>query len=375
MAPELNNGGKRDDGNIRNPTISPVAPGEAVSDVKTQTMKVKPSRLHEEIVAFAAQLTPTAEEHGRCDAIIELVRKTCYETFGTQAQVEPFGSFVNGLATSSSDVDLVICGLLNPDSPGGFFGHKQVLAGQHLRKLKEKLLECPKMHIAHAQLIQHAKIPLLKFTTEDGVMVDLSINDDMGPKAARFMIEKVRQYPALRPLALVLKAFLKAYHLGDVKDGGLGGFALANLLVAHIQETMKAGQPTADFGELLLHFFDRYANLFNPELQAVSVRMGGIVARYWVEHYGGGGRRGGRHGKTIRAVGNSYSPMFGEQWVVENPLTGLDVAQGSFNIYIVRELFGWACWTLKSVMHSRDGQKGTPGVSPLGLLFNRVVVE
>ncbi|CAD7704658.1 unnamed protein product [Ostreobium quekettii] len=373
MAPALKHTNRNEDGKAKGIGHADEA-NLTNSDVKSKTMKTRPSRLHEEIVAFAAQLTPTAAEHERCDGIIELVRKTCYEIFGTRAQVEPFGSFVNGLATSSSDVDLVICGLLNPDSPGVFFGNKQLLAGQHLRKLKDKLQECPKLHIVDTQLIQHAKIPLLKFTTEDGVMVDLSINDDSGPKAARYILEKVRQYPPLRPLALVLKAFLKAYHLADVKDGGLGGFAQANLLVAHIQETMKAGQPTSDFGELLVTFFDRYANLFNPALQAVSVRMGGIVARYWVEnrmHYSAGRRGGPRHGKTIRTVGNTFSPMLGELWVVENPITALDVAQGSFNIYIVRELFGWACWALKAVMPGRGGQKGSPGVSPLGLLFNR----
>ena len=57
--------------------------------MKSKTMKTKPSRLHEEIVAYAAELAPTAEEHEQCEEIIEIVRKTCYELFSTQAQVCP----------------------------------------------------------------------------------------------------------------------------------------------------------------------------------------------------------------------------------------------------------------------------------------------
>lgn len=340
------------------------------NSIKAKMMKTKPSRLHDEIIAYAAELTPTDGEQEQCDKVIELIRKICYETFGTQAQVIPFGSYANGLATSLSDVDIVICGLLWPETPEGFFGDKHVYAIQFLQILEEKLQGTPELQITQMKLIQHAKVPLLKFTTKEGVMVDLSINDDNGPRAARYILEKVRRYPSLRPLALVLKAFLKAYHVSEVQDGGLGGFALANIIVAHIQETMKAGQPTCDLGELLMSFFNRYAHIFNPEEQAVSVFRGGIVGRSWVTNRAYCGKRGKHSRSTKVNVGHQYSPVFGEQWVIENPITGMNVAQGSFNIYLVRELFSSAYWTLHSVMATPQ-QKTS--ISPLGLLFSRVV--
>ena len=47
--------------------------------------------------------------------------------------------------------------------------------------------------------IRHARILILKLTTEDDIDVDISIGNDGGPKAADFA-KKVRQLPALRPL-------------------------------------------------------------------------------------------------------------------------------------------------------------------------------
>ena len=50
---------------------------------------------------------------------------------------------------------------------------------------------------------------------------------------------QVNQRPALRPLVLVVKSLLKASGLNDVSTGGLGSFALANMVVAHLQEEQK----------------------------------------------------------------------------------------------------------------------------------------
>ena len=47
---------------------------------------------------------------------------------------------------------------------------------------------------------------------------------------------QVREWPALRPLVLVLKALLKDAHLNDVSTGGLSSFTLANMVLAHLLE-------------------------------------------------------------------------------------------------------------------------------------------
>ena len=49
------------------------------------------------------------------------------------------------------------------------------------------------------------------------------------------------QHPALAPLVLLLKALLAQQQLGDVATGGLGGWALTSLVLAHLQVGARKG--------------------------------------------------------------------------------------------------------------------------------------
>ncbi|GMH40260.1 hypothetical protein BSKO_08164 [Bryopsis sp. KO-2023] len=325
----------------------------------------KVSQLHNEIVAYARDVTPTAEEHEECERVIHIVRKACFDTFGSGVQVTPFGSYANGLATRASDVDLVITGLIKPDSPEGFFGYKQMRVAQNLQSLEEVLINNADLDLKQVQLVAHTKVPVLKCTTSLGVMIDISINDHSCTKAAMWVLEKVRQHPAVRPICLVLKDFLRRYGLSEVRDGGLGGFALTNVVIAHVLELMKAGAPTSDFGDVLISFFDHFGNVFDSEMQAVCVRRGGVVGKQWVGNDVMAYRRcrGYRPGqRTYRR----HMSIYGERWFIENPVTGMDVAQGSYNIHLVRDRFISAFCALTG----NAASKGGPRRSMLALIFN-----
>lgn len=315
----------------------------------------RPSLLHEEIVEFAAKMTPLPEEHERCEKVIEILRKLTYDAFGRDVELAPFGSYANGLAARHSDLDLVITGLLKPDTPEGFFGYKQVLVWEHLEKLQKQIVNAPSLNVQTVEFIRHVKVPILKVALKDQIMLDISINDETGTRAASFVLEKVRQYPSLRPLCLVLKAFLKSYNLSAVKDGGLGGYALTNMVMAHLQETVKSDKAMHDFGDLLIGFFLRFGRQFDPEKQAVSVRKGGIVSMTWVK----ADPYRSHAGRGMRLARKANFP----RWFIENPVTGRDVAQGSYKIYVVREIFNSAHLTLKSIR--KNGQE-----SPLSALFD-----
>ena len=73
----------------------------------------------------------------------------------------------------------------------------------------------------------------------EGVDVDISLGNDDGVKAAEMTKAKLRDFPAARALTIVIKAFLKARRLTDVSTGGLGGYALVNMVIAHLQEEAK----------------------------------------------------------------------------------------------------------------------------------------
>lgn len=91
----------------------------------------------------------------------------------------------------------------------------------------------------------------------EGIEVDISLGSDDGVKAAEIIKAKLQEYPLARPLTIVLKAFLKARRLTDVSTGGLGGYALANMVIAHLQEEAKVMLPTA--------------SLHHPSRQAMSI--------------------------------------------------------------------------------------------------------
>lgn len=62
--------------------------------------------------------------------------------------------------------------------------------------------------------------------------VDVSAGSVSGPAGTRFMLDQCRALPPLRPLLLVLKAFLKSQGLGDASAGGLSSFCLTQLVRA-----------------------------------------------------------------------------------------------------------------------------------------------
>lgn len=80
---------------------------------------------------------------------------------------------------------------------------------------------------------------VVQLKTVEGVDVDISLGNDDGVKAAEMTKAKLRDFPAARALTIVIKAFLKARRLTDVSTGGLGGYALVNMVVAHLQEEAK----------------------------------------------------------------------------------------------------------------------------------------
>lgn len=70
---------------------------------------------------------------------------------------------------------------------------------------------------------------LLQCTALGDVDVDVSINDDRGIRAARWLLRCQKLWPALRPLTLLLKAVLRVLELHDVSQGQLLGVLIPQL--------------------------------------------------------------------------------------------------------------------------------------------------
>ncbi|KAL2620746.1 hypothetical protein R1flu_000951 [Riccia fluitans] len=245
--------------------------------------------LHAEILEFAQASRPSAETRVHAEAAVECVRDGVKKLW-PDADVEVFGSFATGLCLQNSDVDVVVVDAPTPpDTP-------------EIASLSGARLLCPLIRALSTSLkerewceaintIETASMPVIKlrcrpvkgngFSSEPPVAIDVTIggrrsenfagvsqsnsrkdsagskhvnlafevarNAHNGAAAREFVIEKLRQLPALAPLVLLMKSFLQHRGLNDVYSGGLGSFALTLMLVFYLERVPISCGVSQDF--------------------------------------------------------------------------------------------------------------------------------
>ena len=75
----------------------------------------------------------------------------------------------------------------------------------------------------------------MQCTSPTGVDVDVSIGDDRGIRAARWLLRCQKRWPAMRPLVLLLKAVLRVLELHDVSQGLSGTPHASNATHPHLR--------------------------------------------------------------------------------------------------------------------------------------------
>ncbi|GMH40189.1 hypothetical protein BSKO_08093 [Bryopsis sp. KO-2023] len=211
-----------------------------------------------------------------------------------------------------------------------------------LYTIAKRLVHSGELSLTHLQVIPTARVPILKMSTEE-CEIDLAIHTKQGIKQAAYIRKHLPTYPAMRPVCLVAKTLLKKLRLSNVVDGGLGGFSLANMTLAHCQAMRTSAEPDTDFGDVLIRFFQRYAELDFSRF-AVTARHGGVMAKSileretkdWIRY--AEGWQGRTNGKRL---------LF-----VEDPLTGVNVASGTSRYSIIQRNFGLACERLTAERHT-----------------------
>lgn len=153
------------------------------------------------------------------------------------------------------------------------------MSKKRVSRCLEDLLRKLRLPLKKQLLIRHARIPILKLTTEDGIDLDVSIGNHGGPKAATFIRSKVEDLSVVRPLVLTVKYMLKAMSLNDVATAGLGTYSLANMAIAYVQDLQSRGENVSEYGNVLLGFLDFYGNEFDVRRQAVSLRKGNFCLK------------------------------------------------------------------------------------------------
>lgn len=143
------------------------------------------------------------------------------------------------------DVDLVI---QTPQIQG-----EQYSVKKGLFDLSRMLRECA--FSSNPFVVAHATVPILTFETTPelgasgwylnicvltGLIIgamkfDININASDGVSALPIIKEYLGNMPALRPLIMVLKAFLAGKGLNSASTGGLGSFSLFMMVVSFLQ--------------------------------------------------------------------------------------------------------------------------------------------
>jgi hypothetical protein len=234
------------------------------------------SLLHREVLAFAAAVALTVAEQRMRKRALAAIR-AAVASLWPDAQVVLFGSTATGLSLPSSDLDVVVFGVPGLEElqsqSGTFTVGERTRAVSLLNRLKRALQASGT--VGGARVIA-ARVPIIKCVTSIGELpCDLSLGVANGAAAVPLVLSLIDQYPALRPLMLVLKSFLAQRGLHSPWTGGIGSYALLNLVCAYLAQS---GPPPADLGDALAGFFRFYAT-FDYRRCGVSIMRGGVVPK------------------------------------------------------------------------------------------------
>ncbi|XP_015674418.2 terminal nucleotidyltransferase 4A [Protobothrops mucrosquamatus] len=268
--------------------------------------------LHEEINDFYKYMSPRHEEERMRMEVVNRIENVIKELW-PNADVQIFGSFKTGLYLPTSDIDLVV------------FGKWETLP---LWTLEEALRKHNVADKGSVKVLDKATVPIIKLTDSyTEVKVDISFNVQNGVKAAYLIRDFIKKYPVLPYLVLVLKQFLLQRDLNEVFTGGIGSYSLFLMAVSFLQLHPRgdACTPNANYGVLLIEFFELYGRHFNYLKTGIRIKDGGsYVAKDEVQ----------------KNMLDGYRPSM---LYIEDPLQpGNDVGRSSYGAMQVKQAFDYA---------------------------------
>ncbi|XP_063801423.1 terminal nucleotidyltransferase 4B isoform X2 [Pseudophryne corroboree] len=268
--------------------------------------------LHEEILDFYKYMSPRPEEEKMRMEVVNRIENVIKELWPS-ADVQIFGSFKTGLYLPTSDIDLVV------------FGKWENLP---LWTLEEALRKHKVADENSVKVLDKATVPIIKLTDSyTEVKVDISFNVQNGVKAAQLIRDFIKKYPVLPFLVLVLKQFLLQRDLNEVFTGGIGSYSLFLMAVSFLQLHPRedACSPDANYGVLLIEFFELYGRHFNYLKTGIRIKDGGsYVAKDEVQ----------------KSMLDGYRPSM---LYIEDPLQpGNDVGRSSYGAMQVKQAFDYA---------------------------------
>ncbi|XP_062178448.1 uncharacterized protein LOC133883223 isoform X3 [Phragmites australis] len=115
--------------------------------------------------------------------------------------------------------------------------------------------------------------------TVQSIRLDISFKSPShtGLQTTVLVRELTQQFPAVVPLALILKKFLADRSLDHPYSGGLSSYCLVLLIVRFLQHEHHLGRPiNQNLGSLLMDFLYFFGNIFDPRHMRISIQGSGI---------------------------------------------------------------------------------------------------
>ncbi|XP_077236390.1 nucleotidyltransferase family protein isoform X2 [Tasmannia lanceolata] len=293
--------------------------------------------LHGEINSFCEQVA--AENLIKKPYINWAVKRVArsLQVLWPRSRTNIFGSNATGLALPISDVDLVVClppvRNLEPIKEAGilegrngiketclqhaarYLANQEWVKNDSLKTIENTAIpvimlvaEVPHDLIAssgNTSIVDTSKVELAHVTGEEETAIHFDIvgsdnapkmkNDDgkgmesvrldisfkstshTGLQTTELVRELTEQFPAVIPLALVLKQFLADRSLDHSYSGGLSSYCLVLLITRFLQHEHHIGRPmNQNLGSLLMDFLYFFGNVFDPRQMRISIQGSGI---------------------------------------------------------------------------------------------------
>ncbi|MCJ1379251.1 hypothetical protein MMC17_002351 [Xylographa soralifera] len=245
------------------------------------------------------RILPSAESEDRRATFIKKLEKILHEQWpGNDIKVHVFGSSGNLLCSSDSDVDICIT------TPMKALERVCLLA----KALAEHGME-------RVVCVPNAKVPIVKiWDPELRLACDMNVNNTLALENTRMIKTYVQIDERVRPLAMVVKHWTRERILNDAALGGtLSSYTWICMIINFLQTRNPAILPSlhqrphqrridgegkisafADdldslrgfgaannesLGELLFHFFRRYAHEIDFDKHVISIREGSLISK------------------------------------------------------------------------------------------------
>ncbi|KAL8809017.1 MAG: hypothetical protein Q9200_003795 [Gallowayella weberi] len=245
------------------------------------------------------RILPTKDSDERRARFVEKLERILNEKWpGNDIRVHIFGSSGNMLCTNESDVDICITTPM-----------------KSLEKVCHLAAALAEHGMERVVCVNHAKVPIVKiWDPELQLACDMNVNNTLALENTRMIKTYVEIDERVRPLAMIIKYWTRKRILNDAALGGtLSSYTWICMILSFLQtrnppvlpclqkrphqrllgsdgkpssfaddlSTLRGfGQKNKEtLGELLFHFFRRYAYEVDYEKSVVSVREGTLISK------------------------------------------------------------------------------------------------